>query len=338
MAIAGNDVLRELEPLGLQHVLPIVYSDYLTTDTDLPVPGFLRTPGARDWMDALAENLAPGPHLAVPDDLAVMPYTSGTTGKPKGCMHTHRSVMHTTIAGNVWFRTTPDITYLGVLPYFHVTGMQNSMNGPIYMGSTVVLLPRWDREVAGELIKRYRVQAWTLIPTMVVDLLASPNAASFDLSSVRRMTGGGAARMIARASSGAASGSGISRGVALRGRVSVGPMRNPSGRRESAGPSAMNCPRSRSRKASACRRSMPRRSAARAMSISRKVRPMKKLDASAATFLASFASRCVAMTPAIPRLRPRHMRLVMAPSEGFRASSATSPAAAGAKSCASSTT
>jgi fatty-acyl-CoA synthase len=61
------------------------------------------------------------------------------------------------------------------------------------MGSTVVMLPRWDREVAGELIKRHRVQAWTLIPTMVVDLLASPNAASFDLSSVRRMTGGGAA-------------------------------------------------------------------------------------------------------------------------------------------------
>jgi len=71
--------------------------------------------------------------------------------------------------------------------------MQNSMNGPVYMGSTVVMLPRWDREVAGELIKRHRAQAWTLIPTMVVDLLASPNAASFDLSSVRRMTGGGAA-------------------------------------------------------------------------------------------------------------------------------------------------
>jgi fatty-acyl-CoA synthase len=61
------------------------------------------------------------------------------------------------------------------------------------MGSTVVMLPRWDREVAAELIKRHRVQAWTLIPTMVVDLLASPNAASFDLSSVQRMTGGGAA-------------------------------------------------------------------------------------------------------------------------------------------------
>jgi fatty-acyl-CoA synthase len=81
-----------------------------------------------------------------------MPYTSGTTGEPKGCMHTHRSVMHTAVGGGEWFRTVPEVTYLGVLPYFHVTGMQNSMNTPIYMGSTVVMLPRWDREVAGELI------------------------------------------------------------------------------------------------------------------------------------------------------------------------------------------
>jgi fatty-acyl-CoA synthase len=82
---------------------------------------------------------------------------------------------------------------LAVLPYFHVTGMQNSMNTPIHLGSTVVLLPRWDREVAAALIKRHGVQVWTVIPTMVVDLLASPNAANLDLSSLRRMSGGGAA-------------------------------------------------------------------------------------------------------------------------------------------------
>jgi hypothetical protein len=53
------------------------------------------------------------------------------------------------------------------------------------------------------------------------------------------------------------------------------------------------------------------------MSMSRKVRPIRKFEASAATFLASLASRCVAMTPASPRLRPRHIRLVIAPSESF---------------------
>ena len=83
---------------------------------------------------------------------------------------------------------------------------------------------------------------------------------------------------------------------------------------------------------------MPSRSAARAMSMSRKVRPIRKLHASAATFLASFASRCVAMIPASPRLRPRHIRLVIAPSEARRTSSVTSPPPAGANICASSTT
>src|SRR3546814_10940541 len=72
--------------------------------------------------------------------------------------------------------------------------------------------------------------------------------------------------------------------------------------------------------------------------MSRKVRPIRKLDASAATFLASLASLCVAMTPASPRLRPRHIRFVIAPSEARRASSDTSPAATGANICASSTT
>ena len=68
-----------------------------------------------------------------------------------------------------------------------------------------------------------------------------------------------------------------------------------SGRRDRAGPRATKCPRSRSRNISACLRSMPSRSAARAMSISRKVRPIRKLEASAATFLASLARRWVAM-------------------------------------------
>ena len=53
-----------------------------------------------------------------------MPYTSGTTGQPKGCMHTHRSVMCTAVGGAQWFGRTQDMVMLSVLPYFHVTGMQ----------------------------------------------------------------------------------------------------------------------------------------------------------------------------------------------------------------------
>jgi fatty-acyl-CoA synthase len=203
-AIVAQELWPQAAPLAadgtIAHAIVAAYADYLEQPTDLKMADAFKLPrqpiagpNVTLWSAAIAAGLAPSEHTAGPDDLACMPYTSGTTGEPKGCMHTHRSVMHTLVGGGEWFRTVPELVYLGVLPYFHVTGMQNSMNGPIYMGSTVVMLPRWDREAAAALIKRHRVQAWTLIPTMVVDLLASPNAANFDLSSLQRMTGGGAA-------------------------------------------------------------------------------------------------------------------------------------------------
>ncbi|MBK9596334.1 MAG: AMP-binding protein [Rhodocyclales bacterium] len=101
--------------------------------------------------------------------------------------------MHTLIAGEYWFNMKPDTVRLAVLPFFHVTGMQGSMSGPLYTGATVVLLPRWDRDAAARLIQRYRIGAWTSIPTMVVDFLANPKLAEYDLSSIQRMSGGGAA-------------------------------------------------------------------------------------------------------------------------------------------------
>jgi fatty-acyl-CoA synthase len=123
----------------------------------------------------------------------VMPYTSGTTGHPKGCMHTHRSVMYNAVAGMTWVGTVPDSVLLSVLPFFHVTGMQGSMNTPLYAGATLVMLPRWDRDVAARLIQRYRVNGVQLISAMVVDLLSHPGIGEYDLSSINRISGGGAA-------------------------------------------------------------------------------------------------------------------------------------------------
>ena len=185
---------------GLRHAVVAAYGDYLTAPTDLAVPAFVSAPrepveepGACAWMDALAAGLRPGPIAAGPDDLAVMPYTSGTTGQPKGCMHTHRSVMYNTVSGGIWLGTTPDAVSLTVLPLFHVTGMQGGMNSPLYTGSTIVLLPRWDRDAAAQLIARYRVTNTQMIVTMVVNLLSNPRLAEYDLSSIRRLSGGGAA-------------------------------------------------------------------------------------------------------------------------------------------------
>ncbi|HVL36289.1 MAG TPA: long-chain fatty acid--CoA ligase [Burkholderiales bacterium] len=194
IAIAGQDVLHELAPLGLEAVIAAAYRDYLPGHTDLPLPDFVRAPPANDtWRAALAAGCAPGPHRAGPDDLAVMPYTSGTTGKPKGCMHTHASVQATTVPYLHWRGAQPASVVLCAMPMFHVTGMQAGMNSPIHSAATLVILSRWDRDCAGLQIGRARVTNWSAITTMMVDFLSNPRLAQYDLSSLRVLGGGGAA-------------------------------------------------------------------------------------------------------------------------------------------------
>ncbi len=159
---------------------------WLRADPALPA-------GSTRWADAIALGLAPGPHTSQPDDLAVLPYTSGTTGLPKGCMHTHRTLMSNCVGGGLWGHGSAESVSLGVVPMFHITGMMYGVLGNIYLGSTTVILPRWDRELAGRLISRHQVTHWTCIPTMIIDLFGSPNYKSFDLTSLRYLSGGGAA-------------------------------------------------------------------------------------------------------------------------------------------------
>jgi fatty-acyl-CoA synthase len=202
-AIVAQDLYEQMQPLlgaGLEHIIVASYSDYLKQPTDLKVPDFIAAPrrsiavpGVTLWTNMLEQNLRPGPLTAGADDLCAMPYTSGTTGHPKGCMHTHRSVMYGTVAGVHWFNTRSDSVLLSVLPYFHVTGMQGGMNGPMYAGSTMILLPRWDREAAAECVQRYKVNGAQLISAMVVDLLANPKVDRYDFSSLSHIRGGGAA-------------------------------------------------------------------------------------------------------------------------------------------------
>ncbi|HYN12672.1 MAG TPA: long-chain fatty acid--CoA ligase [Burkholderiales bacterium] len=198
VAIVGQDVFQHIEPLReLKHLVLATYSDYLHAATDLPVPQFVKESLFKQpvhlWRDAIAAELQPGAHLAAPEDLAVMPYTSGTTGKPKGCMHTHASVQATTVPYLHWRGAQERSIVLSALPMFHVTGMQAGMNSPIHVGATLVVLSRWDRDCAALQIERARVTNWSAITTMLVDFLSNPSLEKYDLSSLRVLGGGGAA-------------------------------------------------------------------------------------------------------------------------------------------------
>lgn len=170
--------------------MPASWRDWLLTRHPLPQ---LASGAVHAWEEALANEL-PLPALDVgSSDLAVLPYTSGTTGNPKGCMHPHRSLMHNAVASAAWGSATSENVSLLVVPMFHITGMVSVMHSSIYAGATLVIMPRWDRDLAGWLISNLKVSTWTNIPTMVIDLLGSPNFASYDLSSLRHIGGGGAA-------------------------------------------------------------------------------------------------------------------------------------------------
>ena len=207
LALSAQDLLPQLQPLMqqtcLRRVIVACYADYLgeaARDTqDAPAwvtaaRATLNEAGLTPWHQAMDAACTPNDSVAGSDDLACMPYTSGTTGRPKGCMHTHRSLMFNAVSGAIWAGgSSPDHVLLLSLPLFHVTGMQISMNAAIYSGATLIIMPRWDRNVAGRLITRYKVTGWTSIPTMMIDFLSNPHLSEYDISSLRRVSGGGAA-------------------------------------------------------------------------------------------------------------------------------------------------
>lgn len=200
VALVAQELLPELLPLKgelIDHAIVATYADYIDAATDLPLPEVVAMPradveGTVAWADALAQQLAPAECLSGPDHLAVMPYTSGTTGQPRGCLHSHRSVMHTTVAGPEWCFAPKDTVVLANLPMFHVTGMQNGVTTPVWRGNTIVLMTRWDKRCAALLIERHRAGSWTAIPTMLMDFL-NQDLSAHDLSSMHILTGGGAA-------------------------------------------------------------------------------------------------------------------------------------------------
>lgn len=216
VAITSADLAGELSTAsqavpagqGLQHMLVTRFSDAFDDDalSDPAIPAswhaWLSTPHSpalaagplvHHWTDVL-QNQSPLPDYAVmPDDLAVLPYTSGTTGLPKGCMHPHRSIMHNAMSCAMWNNACHENIALCVVSLFHITGMVAVMHTSVYAGATIVLMPRWDRDYAGQLISQWRVSHWTNIPTMVIDLLGSPAFDQYNLSSLISIGGGGAA-------------------------------------------------------------------------------------------------------------------------------------------------
>ena len=142
---------------------------------------------------AIAAGRPVGPMPVDPAALALLAYTSGTTGQPKGCRHTHATLLASLATSAEWKRLHAGSVVLTVAPLFHMLGLQNGMNLPVFLGASAVMMPRWQPATAARLIEQHRVSAWSAPPAMVMDLLADPGTAGRDLSSLALLSGGGAA-------------------------------------------------------------------------------------------------------------------------------------------------
>lgn len=125
-------------------------------------------------------------------DLVALPYSSGTTGLPKGVMLTHHNLVSNMrqMEGLDYF-TTND-TLLCVLPLFHIYGLVVILNMGLYVGATIVIMPRFDLEKFLEAVSKYRVTLAHLVPPIVLALSKSPVVDEYDLSSLKAVFSGAA--------------------------------------------------------------------------------------------------------------------------------------------------
>jgi fatty-acyl-CoA synthase len=196
VAVCSQELAEFAMAAGLREIIVATYSDYLPPEPEFDLPDWIAAArvamdGCSPWNEVIAAGETPREPSARPDDLAVLMYTSGSSGQPKGCMHAHRNLVNGAAGLALWFGHAPGTVFLAVAPMSHIAGLANSANCAILAGGTLVALPRWNRALAAQLIARYRVEFAGLAPAAMIDLLSSPDFGSYDLSSLRRVSFGG---------------------------------------------------------------------------------------------------------------------------------------------------
>ena len=126
------------------------------------------------------------------EDLAVLPYSSGTTGLPKGVMLTHRNLVANVCQIQDAFPISEEDVLIGCLPFFHIYGQTVIMNQGLRAGATIVTMPRFDLDQFLDLIQEHRVSRVYVVPPIALALARHPAVDSRDLSSVRTIMSGAA--------------------------------------------------------------------------------------------------------------------------------------------------
>ena len=151
------------------------------------------------FMRELLTTHPPSPPAVTPqqDDVALLLYTGGTTGISKGCMLTHRNLVSNAIQCSLWFSKAErgKEVFLSVLPFFHSYGMTTCLNLPVYLGATMIILPRFERDKLGAFLKnieKMKPSIFMGVPAMYQAIINFPDVKKYDLTSIKFCISGAA--------------------------------------------------------------------------------------------------------------------------------------------------
>jgi acyl-CoA synthetase (AMP-forming)/AMP-acid ligase II len=188
---------------NIEHIICGSWSDYLPTGPEVDIPkDILKMPSIPEeansrWLDVVNNIYETPPVKVSVNDRALIIYTSGSTGIPKGVIIGYKMMWESIFGSIYWFTRTPEEVNLSSVAVFHVTGLVHNIYAAHELGSTIVLMARWDPRVAAELIQKYGVTFWLNIPTVVADLLNIGDIEKYDFSSIRTVGGGGSPMPVA---------------------------------------------------------------------------------------------------------------------------------------------
>ena len=181
------------EDCALRHVLATSLSELRPAQPSIPVPDLplAAKVSGDDFIDfyaALAACTAAAPtHRVQLDDLAALNYTGGTTGLPKGCMHSHRDMLYTCASFvPTAMHLQADSVLLNFLPEFWIAGENAGLLFPVFAGCRLVLLARWDATAFMAAVQHYRVSHCGLLVDSAAEVLDHPQVADYDLRSLQR--------------------------------------------------------------------------------------------------------------------------------------------------------
>lgn len=202
---SGATVLVALESLYravAAEVVPEtdVRATILVSEQDFRAPddryGTTGTAGAATvWMGELLranDGRRPGAHAPGPHDIALLTYTSGTTGPPKGAMTTHRNLVFNAQTYRDWVGIDSREVIFGVAPLFHITGIVGHVGVALLTGAPLLLMCRFDAEQAVDLIARHRATFTVGSITVFIAIMNAPNASRDTLGSLTKIYSGGA--------------------------------------------------------------------------------------------------------------------------------------------------